>query len=493
MILSLCGRACVSCLTWLHGSKKKYGFLDLVMNNISLPVILMCAIAFYVGLYHLFFYFIRKESKLNFYFAAICFSIGLYDVACIGLYNSLSVASGIFWQKCQYFTIQLVAASFFYFTYYLVGRKKDGRLAAYCVMMAVMFALGVFFNDKIFSLNDPIVRQVSGFFFQMTYYEARPGLLMNLLYAFLFVGMAYVFSLLIYFLIRDRRTDLWPLIIGFCTFFVSAVLDILIGAELISIIYTAEYAFLVIIIMMDYALLRRFVGLFFEIEDMNVKLEEKVAERTVKIQSMADEVLSINKQLENKNLMLAELVERDGLTRLYNHAAFQKKLSEVVNAAGRQSFSFCVAMMDIDWFKQVNDKYGHVVGDQVIRKVADILSSRPAAALEDPPARTSAAPGLRNYDIAARYGGDEFALVLCYCDEKGIKIVTDRVAHAVRDIVIEGCPDISVTLSIGVVVVTDPAACRDGKEIIKKADRALYMAKEQGRNRAVITAYGEQA
>ncbi|HQM44562.1 MAG TPA: diguanylate cyclase [Smithellaceae bacterium] len=458
------------------------------MSNASIPVILMCAIAFYVGLYHLFFYFIRKESKMNFYFAAICFSIGMYDVACVGLYNSFSVSSGIFWQKCQYFTIQLSIVSFLYFTYYLVGRKKDWIMTSCCIMMAVMFILGIVFNDHLFSLDDPIVREVGGYFFSVIYYEARPAVLMNILYAFLFIVMVYICSLII----RERRTDLLPLIIGFCIFFISSVADILIGAELFNFVYTAEYAFLVIIFMMDYALLRRFVGLFFEIEDMNVKLEEKVAERTVRIQNMADEVLSINKKLENKNLMLAELVERDSLTKLYNHAAFQKKLAETVNLAGRQSYKFCVAMMDIDWFKQINDHHGHLVGDQVIRKVADILSSRPADALQDMPGRKiSASQGLRNYDIAARYGGDEFALVLCYCDEKGIKTVTDRVSQAVRDIVIEGCPDISVTLSIGAVVIADPSVCRDGKDIIRRADRSLYMAKEQGRNCVVIAAYGE--
>jgi len=252
------------------------------MSNASIPVILMCAIAFYVGLYHLFFYFIRKESKMNFYFAAICFSIGMYDVACVGLYNSFSVSSGIFWQKCQYFTIQLSIVSFLYFTYYLVGRKKDWIMTSCCIMMAVMFILGIVFNDHLFSLDDPIVREVGGYFFSVIYYEARPAVLMNILYAFLFIVMVYICSLII----RERRTDLLPLIIGFCIFFISSVADILIGAELFNFVYTAEYAFLVIIFMMDYALLRRFVGLFFEIEDMNVKLEEKVAERTVRIQNM---------------------------------------------------------------------------------------------------------------------------------------------------------------------------------------------------------------
>lgn len=456
------------------------------MSNASLPVILMCAIVFYVGFYHLFFYFIRKESKLNFYFALLCFSIGLYDVACVGLYNSFSVSSGIFWQKCQYFAIQLSIVSFLFFTYYLVGRKHDRVTKFSLIFMSVMFVLGIVFNGHIFSLSDPIVRSVGGRFFSVTYFEARPAVLMNIGYVFLLIVMLYT----LFLLIRERRKELLPLFIGFCVFSISSVADVLIGAELFRFVYTAEYAFLVIIFMMDYALLRRFVGLFFEIENINVKLEEKVAERTLKIQNMADEVISINKQLENKNLTLAELVERDSLTKLYNHAAFQKKLAQTINLAGRQASPFCLAMMDIDWFKQINDKYGHLAGDQVICKVADILGSRPADILQESCKRQEPViQRLRNYDIAARYGGDEFALLLCCCDEKGIKIVTERIAEAICNIFIEDCPDISITLSIGAVVIANPSRCQDGKDIIRQADGALYLAKEQGRDRAIIVAY----
>jgi PAS domain S-box-containing protein/putative nucleotidyltransferase with HDIG domain len=238
----------------------------------------------------------RKESKLNFYFAALCFSVGLYDIACIGLYNSLSVTSGVFWQNCQYFSIEPIATSILYFTYFLVDRKKDWLFHSYIAIMAAMFGLGILFNTHIFSLDDPIVRQVNVLFFNVTYFEARPGLLMNLLFVFLFIGMVYIFSLLVHSLIKNHRKDLWPLIIGFCIFFISTIMDILIAAELVSFIYTAEYSFLVIVIMMDYTLIRRFVSLFLEIENININLEEKVAERTSKIQGMADEVSNINKQ-----------------------------------------------------------------------------------------------------------------------------------------------------------------------------------------------------
>lgn len=467
------------------------------MNHVSLPVILMCAIAFYVATYHLYFYFIRKESLLNFYFASICFSVGLYDIASIGLYNSLSVTSGIFWQKCQYFSIILVAASFFYFTYFLIERKKDWIFIFFASMMAALFGMGILFNDYIFSIKDPIVRQVNFFSFIVTYYEARPILLMNMLYILLLIGMVYLFSLLIKTMIKQHRDDLWPLIIGFFVFFISAIVDIMIGAELIRFIYTAEYAFIMIILTMDYALLHRFVNLFFEVENMNVTLEEKVIERTREIRRMADEISSVNKELENKNIILAELAQRDSLTKLYNHAAFQKRLAEVLNLAQRQSFEFSMAMMDIDYFKKINDTYGHIVGDQVIKKVGDVLNPESGysdAKGEPDNGNKTVSPEcrLRSYDIVGRYGGDEFALLICSCGEKEIKIIIDKICLAIKEIVIEGFPDIHITMSIGAVAVTNPSLCTDRKKIIKQADHALYSAKERGRNQAVITVYTDE-
>jgi GGDEF domain-containing protein len=464
------------------------------MNYISFPVILMCAIAFYVALYHLYFYFIRKESLLNFYFSALCFSVGLYDIACIGLYNSLSLTSGIFWQKCQYFSIILIAVSFFYFTYFLINRKRDLTFRTYVAIMIVLFGMGILFNDHIFSSNDPITRQVHFFSFIVTYYEVKPILLMNILYILLSISMIYLFSLLIRSLVKQNRRDIWPLIIGISVFFISCVMDILVGAELVRFIYTAEYAFLMIIFTMDYALLRRFVSLFFEVENMNVLLEEKVIERTSEIRKMADEVSSINKRLENTNSMLAELAERDSLTKLYNHAAFQRRLAEVLNLAQRHSFEFSVAMMDIDFFKNINDTYGHIVGDQVIRKVGEALN--PGTSYSDVKKtqndnNKTAGLRLRNYDIVGRYGGDEFALLISFCGEKQIGIIIDKICHTLKEIIIEDFPDIHITMSIGAVVIMNPLSCTDRKKIIKQADHALYTAKERGRNQAVITTYAD--
>lgn len=466
----------------------------------SQPVMLMCAIAFYVGIYHLIFFIIRKENIQNLYFAFICFSIALYDVACIGLYNSLSVTSSAFWQRCQYFSIELIAASFFFFTYSICDRKRDRFLHVFCAVLASLFALGFIFPEQIFSAAKPLVRQVNVLFINTYYNEAEPGVLMNLLFAVLFISMVYLFALLVRSLVKEGKRHLWPVVIGFAVFFISAIMDIMIGMDAVRFVYTAEYSFLIIIFMMDYTLLRRFVGLVLEIEGMNVMLENKVLERTIKIQSMADEVIAVNKELEDMNVELADLVERDSLTRLYNHAAFQKKLDEVMNMSKRNSVRFCMAMMDIDWFKQINDKYGHIIGDQVILKVAEILRARPGRASQPAEPETNPVPGIRNYDVAGRfreydvagrYGGDEFAVLFLYCGENEIRIITDRIQKCLRNIIIEGCPDISVTLSIGIVVIDNPVICGDRKEIIKKADNALYEAKDKGRNQAVIAMYND--
>lgn len=102
------------------------------------------------------------------------------------------------------------------------------------------------------------------------------------------------------FLVENKR-DLAPLLVGFLLFFVSGVVDILISVNVIVFLYTVQYAFLVMVLTMDYVLLKRFLGVFREAETLNVRLEEKVQERTQEITRIAEELRSANELLASKN------------------------------------------------------------------------------------------------------------------------------------------------------------------------------------------------
>lgn len=168
----------------------------------------------------------------------------------------------------------------------------------------------------------------------------------------------------------------------------------------------------------------------------------------------------IEEQIRQKNEMLAALASQDGLTGLMNHITLQKTL-ELAVVAGRP---LAFVLLDVDHFKQYNDSFGHPAGDEVLRRVADIL-------------RRHAGPD----DSAARYGGEEFALILVdrTPDEVLLKVEQIRMAFEA-----ETWPNRQVTASFGISVWS--GAYRSHRELIEAADRALYRSKSNGRNRASV-------
>jgi len=157
----------------------------------------------------------------------------------------------------------------------------------------------------------------------------------------------------------------------------------------------------------------------------------------------------------------------DGLTRLYNHRYFQERLKGECSRVKRGGGSISLLMIDIDHFKKVNDTYGHRIGDMILQQVAGILKNR-----------------LRAEDTIARYGGEEFVMILSDSGRKGALRMAERSRLAVkRATLLTEDHKISTSVSIGTATFPDDAS--ESWELIEHADRALYAAKEQGRNRVV--------
>ena len=157
----------------------------------------------------------------------------------------------------------------------------------------------------------------------------------------------------------------------------------------------------------------------------------------------------------------------DGLTGLTNHRTFQERFLDLIERAGRNHGRVALLLCDVDFFKKVNDNYGHPVGDEVLRRVARVLQEVP-----------------RKIDIPARYGGEEFAVLLDNADVTQARAVAERIRIEISKVVVdtEKGP-LSVTESIGVAVF--PEDGRDRATLIERADLALYHAKHTGRNRVV--------
>ena len=157
----------------------------------------------------------------------------------------------------------------------------------------------------------------------------------------------------------------------------------------------------------------------------------------------------------------------DALTNLNNRRQFEVRLKQEIAITKRQKNPLCAMMIDIDFFKKVNDTYGHASGDAVLRTVASIIKEH-----------------LRESDIPSRYGGEEFAVLLPYTHIEEAKIVGERLRKAVETTPIPiDKKNINVTISMGL---AEFSPQETGEDLFKRADSALYEAKESGRNRVCV-------
>ena len=162
----------------------------------------------------------------------------------------------------------------------------------------------------------------------------------------------------------------------------------------------------------------------------------------------------------------------DALTGLYNHRYFQETLATELSRASRYHSSVSLIFFDIDFFKKVNDTYGHPAGDLVLKNIA-----------------TEVKKAVRPSDIVARYGGEEFVVILPETDITGIKVFAARLRRCVEGLITEAeGQQIMVTVSVGGAT-HSPEQLKTSKELlIQTADRGLYMSKENGRNQVTILA-----
>ena len=178
-------------------------------------------------------------------------------------------------------------------------------------------------------------------------------------------------------------------------------------------------------------------------------------------------------QLHRLNSELEELSQRDGLTKLLNRRTFNEKASQSLKQSYRHSRPSAVLMIDVDFFKQYNDTYGHISGDECLQKIAQTLQS----------------VVLRASDFVARYGGEEFIIFLTETDTDGAIQVAKRIIATLAEQAIEhrsSAISDNVTVSIGVGITTQHNM-NSLETVILAADKNLYRAKEQGRNRVLAS------
>jgi len=193
------------------------------------------------------------------------------------------------------------------------------------------------------------------------------------------------------------------------------------------------------------------------------------------------EILTAHAAIAIENARLYKQSNQDRLTKLWNHAHFQKRLEKEIGRAKASATKCGVVMIDVDDFKKINDGYGHEAGNQVLKHVARTLQQTVRG--EDIVAR---APGPAT---VARFGGDEFEIILPGAGKDQVHLVSDRLVKALgnRKLGVEG-KTLRLSISVGGAVYPDHAP--NAEDLLHKADDALYVSKRAGKNRAALSGDG---
>lgn len=173
-----------------------------------------------------------------------------------------------------------------------------------------------------------------------------------------------------------------------------------------------------------------------------------------------------NRELEKANLKIKELMRTDALTGLANRGYFQERLQEAFSLSKRKGLSFSLLMADLDYFKSINDKYGHDAGDKVLKSFGYLLKNF-----------------CRTEDLPARFGGEEFIILLPQTNSHGALNLGERIRTSLKaQEILDN--ETKVTVSIGIAELKDS----DNQErLLKRADQALYVAKERGRDQCFVS------
>jgi two-component system cell cycle response regulator len=176
-------------------------------------------------------------------------------------------------------------------------------------------------------------------------------------------------------------------------------------------------------------------------------------------------IVDLQKELMETNRRLELLSITDGLTKLHNHRYFQDELARAFDESQRYNRPLSLAMIDIDFFKKINDTHGHAVGDEVLKAVARLYGE-----------------SVRSTDLVARYGGEEFAVMMPETELPDACVFAEKIRSLIESTPIPTqAGELRTTVSVGVASVPR-SRVRHAKELIVAADKALYRAKKNGRN-----------
>lgn len=376
------------------------------------------------GLYHLYLYRRNPQLRQYLWFGLLTVAVGVYTFSISQWKHSVDIPY-LLHKKIEYGVLYIMPAIGLEMMWCLLDYRPKRWARAYQLSFVAMMAIVV------------LVPNFDVHFVTLKIWQvwAMPGILALLVQIIWNAQMAN----------QEART----ILVGMAIFTATIMNDIMVNQAVISTPRLASFGFAAIIVSMAVSLANRFTQMF-------SNLELQVGERT--------------RELSAANERLLEVSRIDVLTRLLNRRGFAERAEGEINRARRSQRGFVLVMADIDRFKSFNDQFGHACGDYVLERVADLLRSQ-----------------MRDVDLVARWGGEEFILLLPETSLEGGAVLAEKLRQLVEENEFRyGDQDLKLSLTLGVARF-EPHMSLD--DCLVLADKAMYRGKAAGRN--VVEVEGE--
>ncbi len=424
-----------------YNINKKYVFYDFLRTWINIIVL---SILIFIAALNAMIFFQRREDKFHLYYTFMCVFSIIYQTNFIitrvpfGIYGEISY---LVFQKVVFGSIGFAALFGIYMILdiFKIKKKRLISLLNLIFILLPVFALLLIPDYKIFFMMRKIVANIFSIY-------------------------SIIVTLTILIDNLHKKNEFVKLVLfGFFPFMFCLIFDLLFHniLRIDNYIYLTFIGFPSILITFAFLLSINIVKIGKKLESMNEFLDKKVEDRTKELMLMNDK--------------LHQLSMQDPLTGIYNRRSFMEIFSREFELAVRHKSKLSFLILDIDFFKKINDNYGHLAGDKVIIDFAELLKNL-----------------IRKSDMVARYGGEEFCILLPQIDEESALQVSEKIRNGVESLLIVYQGNrIQFTCSIGITELNKND--KNMTDLISRADQALYQAKETGRNKSIIYVKADDA